>query len=765
MSEKEKLEKLEKLPLLPIRDPDLILFPHTYCEADVGRPFSIQAITQSKEKFNSRIIVVIQRDPNIDDPKASDLCSICVEAVIKSDKPVGQNKLTIILHGETRAKLCKVEKTQDSIYGYIEYKKQSNKKLTQEEIENAKYIRDMVLEKCRYISLKNIGNPKDQKELSEFTDVVVGQLKTKSSDKLKLLATFNLDTRVSYLVHYLENLEQTKTEPKRQGSNMPTELVDLLQRLTDAKIPKTENEIVMEEFTRLTKTPSTNSEYHVAFNYLTYISKLPWSITTKDNLNIENARSVLNEDHYGMKESKERILEYLSVRKLNKKLKGSILCLHGPCGTGKTSIGKSVARAMGRKFVRVSLGGVSDEAEIRGHRRTYIGAIAGRILENIKKVGTRNPVFMLDEVDKLSANHRGDPAAALLEVLDPEQNNSFTDNYLALPFDLSQVFFICTVNNLNTIAPALRDRLEIIDVPGYSLYDKLQIASNYLVPKQRKENGVDDRDITLSNNAISRIIEQYTNEAGVRTLERSCGTIMRKMAVLVASGKDCPQKIKVDNVPKYLGPPKMFNDKKVEKPEIGLSTGLAWSVNGGSILFVEATCTDGKGAVKLTGNLGKVIQESANAAHTFLRSNKDKFGIIKDISNLDVHLHLPAGAIPKDGPSAGIAISIAMLSAFLEKPVNNNFAMTGEITLRGRVLPIGGLREKILAAHRAGITNVIFPEQNKHDIDGLPEDVKNSMTFYKVSYFDEVIDLLLGQTETLSGPMINVERNNGKQEA
>jgi ATP-dependent Lon protease len=525
------------------------------------------------------------------------------------------------------------------------------------------------------------------------------------------------------------------------------EIKQLKQRIEKAGMPPNVLKIARGELRRLTMMSPSNSEFQVTYNYLEHLASLPWNKSTQDKIDVEEAQKILDEDHYGLKKPKERILEFLAVRKLKPERKGSILCFSGPPGVGKTSLGKSIARATGREFIRMSLGGVDDEAEIRGHRRTYVGAIPGRIMENIRKVGSKNPVFMLDEVDKLCANFRGDPSSALLEVLDPEQNHAFVDHYLSVPFDLSQVLFIGTVNEISPIAPALRDRLEIIEIPGYSPHDKIKIAKTHLIPKQMEENGLEEYkdDVTVSQKAIARIIEEYTSEAGVRSLERECGTVMRKVAVMVASGKEPPKFVKVDMIPKYLGPPKIFAEKAVDEPEIGLSTGLAWSRHGGSILFVETSIAPGEGKIeKPTGNLGKIIQESVNAAHTWIRAHADKWGISTEkLKEHDVHIHFPSGAVPKDGPSAGIAIAASMLSAFTNRPVRNDVAMTGEISLRGRVLPIGGLKEKILAAHRAGIKHVIFPDKNKHDLDEVPSDVLAEMKFTRVSKLEEALELLL----------------------
>jgi len=560
------------------------------------------------------------------------------------------------------------------------------------------------------------------------------------------------------LVIVSELVKQTpvpmNAEPPPGGDEsgaLVNELTRLQKMIDAAKLQPEALAMANQEMRRLKMMTPHSSEFHVTLNYVEWIASLPWDTLTTDSLDIEKAQTCLDEDHFGLKTVKERIVEFLAVRKLAPDKMGTILCFVGPPGVGKTSLGRSIAKAIGRKFIRMSLGGVHDEAEIRGHRRTYVGALPGKIIQNIRKVGSKNPVFMLDEIDKLSKDFRGDPASALLEVLDPEQNNSFTDNFLGTPFDLSDVMFIMTANEIAPIPPALYDRMEVIEIPGYSPFDKLRIAQQHLVPKQKEQYGLKDYEVSISPNAISRIVEEYTSEAGVRNLERQCGTIMRKIAVTVASGKDPTSVVKVDAVPKFLGPPKVFAEKAVEAPEIGWSAGLAWSRHGGSILFVETSLTAGKGEIILTGNLGKVLQESARAAHTWIKSNATKLGVdMKKLTENDVHVHLPAGATPKDGPSAGIAVAASMLSLFTNRPVRNDVAMTGEITLRGRVLPIGGLKEKVLAAHRAGIKEVIYPRQNAADIEEIPSDVRDEMKLTPVQNLNEALDMLLVEDD--NGP-------------
>jgi ATP-dependent Lon protease len=1111
-----------KLPLLPLRDPELVVFPGLYCEIDVGRAFSVNAVKQAA-KNKSRLIIGMQKNSTVDAPKAADFYGYCTEAEIKSELALDKEgtKLRIIIVGIRRAILKTVGNTAEYMHGEIEPAVEPEVEIDEEVQTLFKEMRDMIREQVQFIAVENDGVPANSSELSRFVDTVAGQLPISGKKRVKILSVFNPKDRMKLVAKELAkvaNNVETEVGASDGGGmgeesagneslhGVANEIKKLKQRIDKSGMPPNVLKVAANEFRRLSMMSPSNSEFQVTYNYLEHLASLPWSKSTQDKIDVEEAKTILDEDHYGLKKPKERILEFLAVRKLKPERKGSILCFSGPPGVGKaqpldakvltpngfklmgdvaigdqvltpsgdvaniigifpqgekdiyrvgfsdnvvtecckehlwkvatrddrrqnkiritsledmvgnlyvengtrknysidtiinidmnseveldpyvvgtllsegqckkviisngdsdiieeierslpddcclrkysdydycivkkdhnpannintsnnrssvddfirnaglkdclsnnkfipieyktssfknrerllqgifdgdgspdgdscavewssasyifamdvmevvqslggqaiysrgeafytykgeklqgqdrhrlrivlpssvipflcrrkrniysenlgrkrdlkryisditfvgkkeaqcilidhpdhlyitdnyiithnTSLGKSIARATGREFIRISLGGVNDEAEIRGHRRTYVGAIPGRIMENIRKVGSKNPVFMLDEVDKLCANFRGDPSSALLEVLDPEQNNAFIDHYLSVPFDLSQVLFIGTVNEISPIAPALRDRLEIIEIPGYSPFDKVKIAQDYLVPKQKEENGLEDRDVIVTPKAINRIIDEYTSEAGVRSLERECGTVMRKLAVMLASGKEPPRFVKVDMIPKYLGPPKAFAEKAADKPEVGLSTGLAWSKYGGSVLFVETSLTPGEGKIKLTGNLGKVIQESATAAHTWIHANAASLKIPEEtLKKYDVHIHFPAGAVPKDGPSAGIAVAASMLSVFTNRPVNNSIAMTGEITLRGRVLPIGGLKEKVLAAHRAGIKHVIFPMKNKHDLDEIPSDVLSDMEFSKVENLKEALDLLLLDKEEGEG--------------
>ncbi len=544
--------------------------------------------------------------------------------------------------------------------------------------------------------------------------------------------------------------EQMKAIQKELGDKdeRSAEIEEIRERIEKAVLPKEALEKINKEVERLEKMPSSSAEAVVVRNYLDWALALPWSIETRDRIDLDLAEKILNEDHYGLDKPKERILEYLAIRKLAKKIKGPILCLVGPPGVGKTSLGKSVARSLGRKFVRMSLGGVRDEAEIRGHRRTYVGSMPGRILNSIKQAGSRNPVFLLDEIDKMTTDFRGDPASALLEVLDPEQNNTFSDHYLEIPFDLSKVMFITTANSTYNIPRPLLDRMEVIELSGYTEEDKLHIALGYLVPKQIKEHGLKANNITFSEAALRKIIREYTREAGVRSLERQVASICRKVARQVVKNRDLAANITVTGIEKYLGNPKFRFGTAEQKDQVGVTTGLAWTDTGGDILSIEVALISGKGRLTLTGKLGDVMKESAQAGLTYVRSKADELGISKEtLEDYDIHIHVPEGAIPKDGPSAGITMATSLASAMSGRPVRHDIAMTGEITLRGNVLPIGGLKEKTLAAHRAGIDTIILPIENKKDLEDIPVNVKKKMHFVLVSHMDEVLNTALVMKE------------------
>ena len=540
--------------------------------------------------------------------------------------------------------------------------------------------------------------------------------------------------------------QQMRAIQKELGENdsRSNEIEDLRKKIDDAKMPEEARKAADNELERLRMIPPESAEHSMVRTYLEWLVNLPWSVSTEDNLDIHHARQVLDEDHYGLEKIKDRILEYLAVRKLKNDSKGPILCFVGPPGVGKTSLGRSIARAMGRKFARLSLGGVRDEAEIRGHRRTYIGSLPGRIIQSLRTVGSHNPLFMLDEIDKLGMDFRGDPASALLEVLDPEQNFSFSDHYLDVPFDLSRVMFITTANYLEPVPPALRDRMEVIELGGYTEEDKLEIAKRHLLPKQIKENGLTDSQISFVDDAILSIARSYTHEAGVRNLEREMGSVCRKVARTVTEGKTEQTVVTTAKLRELLGPEKFFSEVAERTQETGVATGLAWTPNGGEILFIESTRMAGKKGLTITGHLGDVMKESAQAALSYVRSRADRLGLSSDFfENCDLHIHVPAGAIPKDGPSAGITIATSLSSLLTSRPVHSHIAMTGEITLRGKVMPIGGVKEKVLAARRAGITTVILPKRNEKDMEDVPANVRQEIQFRFVETMDDVLDIAL----------------------
>jgi len=756
--------------MLPLRG--VLVFPYTVIHLDVGRKKSINAIEQAMLE-NKEVFLATQKEAQTDEPSEDDIYSVGTISEIRQILKMPGGTMRVLVEGLYRAKITDYLSQEPYIKVAVEVWKEEDRPKTPE-IEAL--MRTLVSEFEQYVRISKKIPPETVvsvvaiEEPGRLSDVVASHLSLRINEKQKVLEAKDVSKRLEYLceliakemevlelerkitVRVRNQMEKTQKEyylreqmkaiQKELGDKdeRTAEVEELRKKIEKANLPKEAREKSYKELERLEKMPPMVAEAVVVRNYLEWIISLPWSIETRDRLDLKMAEAILEEDHYGLKKPKERILEYLAIRKLAKKMKGPILCLVGPPGVGKTSLGKSVARSLGRKFVRMSLGGVRDEAEIRGHRRTYVGSMPGRILQGMKTAGSRNPVFLLDEIDKMTMDFRGDPASALLEVLDPEQNYTFSDHYLEIPFDLSKVMFITTANSIYNIPRPLLDRMEVIELGGYTEEDKVHIAMDYLIPKQIKEHGLKESHITFSEGAIRKIIREYTREAGVRNLEREIASVCRKVARKVVEDKNTAVNVTINSIPKYLGTERFRYGVAEKESQVGVATGLAWTESGGDILSIEVALLPGKGKLLLTGKLGDVMKESAQAALTYVRSRAEGLGIDNDMmEKYDVHLHVPEGAIPKDGPSAGITIATALASAMSGKPVRNNIAMTGEITLRGRVLPIGGLKEKVLAAHRAGINTVIIPEENKKDLDEIPANVKKKMRFIIVEHADQVL--------------------------
>ena len=768
------MNKMNFFPCLPLRD--IVVFPGMIVPLFVGRDKSIKALNEVM-KTNKKIILITQKNAEIDDPTIEDLYSFGCESKILQLLKLPDGTVKVLVEGTDRVKVIECNNDKDFL------------KISTEIVKDKIDLKDDLLafsiamlrklEKLtnlnRKISSELLTNLKEQKNPTKIADHISSQLNITISEKQALLETIDLKKRLEKVMEHINNEinvigvekrirgrvknqmektqreyylnEQMKAIQKELGDieDGKDEIANLQKAILKAKMPKEASKKCISELKKLKSMSAMSAEATVVRNYLDWMIELPWYNKTKklDTIDINEAKKILDQDHYGLDKVKERILEYLAVQKRVGKIKGAILCLVGPPGVGKTSLGKSIARATGRKFVRMSLGGIRDEAEIRGHRRTYIGSLPGKIIQQMKKAGTKNPLFLLDEIDKVGSDYRGDPSSALLEALDPEQNINFNDHYLEVDYDLSDVMFVTTANTLN-ILPPLLDRLEVIRIPGYTEDEKINIASNYLMPKQIKENGLKDSELNLDSDVLKDVIRSYTKEAGVRNLEREISKLARKTVKNILVNKETIGKVNSENLSDFLGVKKFKYGEIETENKIGIVTGLAWTEFGGEILKIESAIMPGKGKMQITGKLGDVMQESVKAAKSYVRSKSLEFGIIPPIfEKKDLHIHVPEGATPKDGPSAGISMVTSIVSSITGVPVDRNIAMTGEVTLRGHVLPIGGLKEKLLAAHRAGIPKVIIPEDNKKDLVEIPKNILDNIEVKTVKTVDEVLKIAL----------------------
>ena len=798
-SKGSQVEIPDVLPLLPIRD--IVIYPYMMLPLFVGRDVSIRAVEESLSR-DRLIFLVAQKNSAEENPNPSDIHRVGTIASIMRMLKLADGRVKILVQGLSKGEVDNF--LRERPFFEVKVRKVIEPTLPEAPIEVEALMRTAKEKIEQILNLKNLPPEivmvtDNISDAGVLADLVASNLRLKIEESQAILEIFDPIERLKKVNELLsrelelstmqariqnqakeemsktqrdyflrEQLKQIQQE-LGEGDERAEEISELRKQIEKAKMPSDVRREADKQIRRLEQMHPESSEASLVRTYLDWLVDLPWSKRTKDNLNIKKAKQVLDEDHYDLEKIKERILEYLAVNKLRRKIKGPILCFVGPPGVGKTSLGRSIARALGRNFVRVSLGGVRDEAEIRGHRRTYVGALPGRVIQGIKQAGTNNPVFMLDEIDKVGADFRGDPSAALLEVLDPEQNHAFSDHYLNLPFDLSNVLFICTANLLDPVPPALADRMEVIQLSGYTSEEKLEIARKYLIPRQLEDNGITANHLEISDDAVLRIIDEYTKEAGLRNLEREIASICRKVARKIAEGKGELTRITRANIHLFLGAPKFLREAEQEHHEIGVATGLAWTSTGGEVLYVEASLSRGGGNLTLTGQLGEVMKESAQAAVSYARAHAKKLGIEADFyQKLDIHIHVPAGAIPKDGPSAGITMATALISALTQRPVSRDVAMTGEITLRGRVLAIGGLKEKSLAALRAGIKTVVVPDRNQKDLDEIPKTLRRKLRFHFAKNMSDVLKMALldkngvGKTSGSTAVQPNLGAGKGK---
>jgi len=764
------------LPILPMSE--LVLFPRLIVPLAIWEE-SAQGLVNEALLQDKTIGILTSRRGATDSFTAEDLFSIGTAAMILKMGKTDEGAMRLLLQGIYRFRVDEIMGTDPHIMARVT--PLSDEYEVDLEIEamvaNLKGLFKKMAELSPYLPSELGAMVAELEDPRVLADVTGGSLNISKTDKQDLLETLEVKERLKKVLalinREIEILElgkqiqaNVKTEMDKaqrdyylreqikvlqkelgEGDDRTREIDELRFRLEEAKLPEAAMKEAERELGRLSRIPPTSPDHQVIRTYLEWMAELPWSVTTEDSLDLAEARKILDEDHYNLEKVKKRILEYLAVRKLKPDMKGPILCFAGPPGTGKTSLGKSIARALGRKFIRISLGGVRDEAEIRGHRRTYVGALPGRIIQGIRRAGSNNPVFILDEIDKVGADFRGDPSSALLEVLDPEQNFSFSDHYLDVGFDLSKVMFITTANVLDTIPPALRDRMEVLQLPGYTEEEKLQIAFDYLLPRQLEAHGLSPEQLQITPEAMRKVVADYTREAGLRNLEREVASLCRGVAREVAEGLTEAKALQPEDIPPYLGPAKFFREMALDHPEPGIATGLAWTPVGGDILFIEALRFPGNSHLKLTGQLGDVMRESAEAALSFIRARAPYIGVPEDFfDKTDIHVHVPSGAIPKDGPSAGVALLTALVSLFSDRPVKKGLAMTGEITLRGHVLPVGGIKDKVLAAHRAGLSEVILPAQNVKDLEDIPANVKETLKFHPVERMDQALEIAFAES-------------------
>jgi ATP-dependent Lon protease len=784
-------KKRESLPLVPLRD--MVVFPHMMAPFIVGRESSVRALEQALSTPNKRIFLAAQKDPRIDDPMREDICDLGVVATVIQNLKLPNGNVRVMVEGVQRGKIHDVSESIGALNVEVETYEVHYPMSEELRVYMGKVLSafEQYAKMSHHLAFEGLMSTLKLDDPDRVADILSAHLMVATAEKQSLLELINpyerlqrlhdlldieiekinIDKRINVKVkkqmekaqkeYYLNEKIKAIHQELGRKDDRGDELLELREKIEKAGLPKEVKEKADQELKRLEAMPPVSAEATVSRNYIDWLVSVPWRKKSKERKDLDHAETVLNEDHYGLEKIKDRILEFLAVRQLVGQSKSSIICFVGPPGVGKSSLAKSIARATGRKFVRLSLGGVRDEAEIRGHRRTYIGAFPGQIIQMMRKAGTVNPIFLLDEVDKMSMDFRGDPSAALLEVLDPEQNDAFLDHYLDVDYDLSKVMFIATANVTHSIPPPLKDRMEIIQLSGYTLNEKLAIAQQFLVPRQVKEHGLQIDKIKFDEEAIRVLIESYTREAGVRSLEREIASICRKIARrVVREGPGIEVKVHPEMISELLGKARFRNRRKNQESEIGVSTGLAWTEVGGELLETEVGLMPGKGKLTLTGKLGEVMQESARAAVSYLRSRSELLGIDPDFNeSIDIHLHVPEGAIPKDGPSAGITMATALISALAKIPVRKDVAMTGEITLRGKVLPVGGIKDKVLAAYRGGITEIVLPKENEKDLEEIPTEVREAMEFHLVESMDEVLRL------TLDGPLTPMHKSAKFKEA